>query len=166
MRCLSYDVRLASSADSAAILDLQEQNLPNSGGTLSVRHSREWFEKAIADMPVVVASHDGDLVGYVVSAPLTAVADMPIIQALISTHPGSPGAYIYGPICVAKEHRGRGVAQALFRKLRAELPGREGITFIRADNGISLRAHEKMGMREVGKFKLDDTDYVALAYQG
>jgi len=46
------------------------------------------------------------------------------------------------------------------------LPGREGILFIRRDNPASLRAHEKMGMREVAGFVFNGNDYVALSYIG
>jgi hypothetical protein len=36
----------------------------------------------------------------------------------------------------------------MFAELRELLPGREGILFIRTDNVVSLRAHQKMGMRQ------------------
>jgi L-amino acid N-acyltransferase YncA len=161
-----YEVALATPNDISAILELQEQNLRSNGGTLSVRFPRDWFEKAIVDMPIVVARSDGNLVGYVISTPLTAQAHEPIIQAMLGAYPGSLGAYNYGPICVAENHRVRGVAVAMFEQLRARLPGREGFTFIRADNTASINAHVKMGMREVAKFLLDDTIYIVVAYQG
>jgi predicted GNAT family acetyltransferase len=70
-------------------------------------------------------------------------------------YPGSTGAYNYGPICVAENHRGRGLAVAMFEELRAQLPGREGCTFIRADNAISRKVHVKMGMQEVAEFNVN-----------
>ena len=54
----------------------------------------------------------------------------------------------------------------MFDELRARLPGREGFTFIRADNTASRNVHSKMGMREVAEFTLKDTAYVVVAYQG
>jgi len=105
-----YEVTSATLDDIQAILDLQEQNLRINGGALSVRFSREWFEKAIVDMPIVVARSDENVVGYVVSTSLTAQAHEPIIQVMLRAYPGSPGAYNYGPICVAESHRGQGLA--------------------------------------------------------
>ena len=40
------------------------------------------------------------------------------------------------------------------------------MTFIRADNMLSLRAHRKMGMSELGAFVTDDVSYIALSYNG
>jgi len=133
---------------------------------LSVRFSRDWFEAAIRDMPVMVARDGETVVGYVVSTPLSAQAHDPLIQAMLRAYPGAPGAYNYGPICVAESHRGRGLAIALFEALRAQLPGREGFTFIRADNAASRKVHARMGMREVAQFSRGDDVYIVVAYQG
>jgi hypothetical protein len=40
----------------------------------------------------------------------------------------------------------------MFATLRARIPGREGVLFIRRDNPASLQPHESMGMREVAGF--------------
>ena len=76
---------------------------------------------------------------------LAAQAHEPIIQDMLRAYPGSPGAYNYGPICVADSHRGRGLALAMFEVLRARLPGREGFTFIRRDNAASIKVHASNG---------------------
>jgi predicted N-acetyltransferase YhbS len=76
-----YEISLATPNDVPAIFNLQAQNLRSNGGALSVRFSGEWFEKAIAEMPIVVAHMDGNVVGYVVSTPLAAQAHEPIIQS-------------------------------------------------------------------------------------
>jgi hypothetical protein len=103
-----YEIGFATRDDVTGIVDLQERNLRGVGGALSVRFSRDWFEAAIFDMPIVVARCDEQIAGYVVSTPLIAQAHDPIIQAMLRAYPGSPGAYNYGPICVAEKHRGRG----------------------------------------------------------
>jgi predicted N-acetyltransferase YhbS len=152
--------------DIPEILELQERNLPDNGGTLSVRLSREWFETAICDMPVIVARSDSRVVGYVASTPLAAQAEIPIVQSMLRVYPGSPSAYIYGPVCVAESHRGRGLARAMFEELRTRLPEREGFTFIRRDNTRSISAHIKMGMRKVAEFARADVAYVVVSYGG
>jgi L-amino acid N-acyltransferase YncA len=164
-------IRLATGADVPAIMDLQAHNLPDNGGLLSVGFPQVWFETAIAAMPVIVAVRaaevrEGEVIGYLVSAPFSALEGVPIVQAMLRAYPGSPGGYLYGPICVAEAARGQGIALAMFSALRAELPGREGIAFIRRDNVASLRAHRRMGMLEVANFDFDGAAHVVIATAG
>ena len=161
-----YEIDLARKDDIDAVLDLQERNLAHRGGTLSARFSQAWFETAIAAMPVIVARRAGRVVGYLVSSPLAAYAEVPVVQAMLRAYRGASDAYVYGPICVEETERGRGVAGAMFAVLRARLPGREGVLFIRRDNEASLRAHTKMGMSEVAEFKHNDRDFTVLSYIG
>jgi len=146
MSRVDYEIALATADDIAGILDLQERNLQERGGMLLVRFSYEWFKAALSDMPIIVARRAGRVVGYLVSSSLTSQGHSPPIQAMLKAYPGAPGAYAYGPICVAESERGRGLATALFSALRSRLKGREGITFIRRDNTPSLQAHARMGM--------------------
>ena len=135
------EIALAAAEDIAGILDLQKRNQPERGGTLSARLPQEWLEAAVADMPVIVAKKEGRVVGYLISASRDAYAGVPVVAAMLRAYPGAaPDAYVYGPVCVAEEARGRGLAAALFTALRARPPGREGVPFIRRDNAASLRA--------------------------
>jgi len=162
------EIGLATVDDVAGILDLQEQNLRKNGGALSVPLSRDWLDAAIGGggMPIVVARRGGRVVGYVVSSPLDAQSDDPILNGMLQTYPGSLGSYVYGPICVAESERGKGVARTMFRVLRAQLPRREGFTFIRADNAVSRKVHAGMGMREAAHFTVSGVAYVVVAYVG
>jgi predicted GNAT family acetyltransferase len=85
---------------------------------------------------------------------------------MLRAYRGTSDAYVYGPICVDEAERGRGLAGAMFAALRARLPGREGVLFIRRDNAASLRAHARMGMREVAGFTHDDAVFAVLSYVG
>jgi L-amino acid N-acyltransferase YncA len=161
-----YDIALATRADIGGILELQEQNLRERGGALSVRFAREWFETALSDMPIIVARKDGEVVGYLVSSSKAAQADVRIIKATLHAYPGSEDAYIYGPICVAESERGRDLPAVLMSALRKRLPGREGITFIRRDNVRSMRAHAKIGMREVAEFVDNGAPIVVVSHAG
>ena len=53
-----------------------------------------------------------------------------------------------------------------FAAARARLPGREGALCIRRDNAASLRAHTRMGMREVAGFTHGGAETAVLAYVG
>ena len=160
-------IGLAVRDDIAGILELQERNLRRNGGVLSVPMSREWLEGAvIGDMPIIVARCDDRIVGYVISSSLTAQSDDPILHAMLKAHPGSPGCYVYGPVCVAESERGQGLARAMFETLCARLRGRQGFTFIRADNAVSRKVHASMGLHEAAAFTVADIDYVVVAYRG
>lgn len=160
------EISRATVDDVAGIVALQERNLRQNGGALSVRLPPEWFEAALAAMPVIVARRSGTIVGYAVASPCDAQGDDPILMAMLRAYPGSPGAYVYGPICVAESERGHGVARAMFNALRAAVPGREGFTFIRADNAVSRKVHARIGMREMITFSVAGIDYVVVAYTG
>jgi hypothetical protein len=159
-----HEIALATREDIVGILDLQDANLRERGGTLSVRYSREWFEAALDDMPVLVARKGDCVVGYLVSSPPAAQAHVPIIQAMLRAYPGPPDAYLYGPICIAESERGQDLAAALMAALAARLPGRQGLTFIRRDNTRSMRAHGKIGMREVAEFTHGDAAIIVVVY--
>jgi hypothetical protein len=97
-----YEVVRAKAEDIGGILDLQERDRPERGGTLSARLPREWLEAAIADMPVIVARKGGRVVGCLISASRQAYAGVPVVAAMLRAHPGAaPDAYVYGPVCVA-----------------------------------------------------------------
>jgi hypothetical protein len=117
-------------------------------------------------MPIIVARKGGRVVGYLVSSSKTAQGHVPIIQATLRAYPGAADAYLYGPICVAQSERGQDLPAALMAALRERLPGREGITFIRRDNLRSMRAHAKIGMREVAEFVHGGAAVVVVSYTG
>ena len=158
-----YDIALATPDDITGILALQEPNLPDSGGRLSVRQNADWFRRTIAEMPLIVGRRDGKVIGYMVTTTLAAKAAVAIFQAMLRSFPAPPDCYSYGPVCVAETERGKGLAGAMFEKLRAELPGRAAMTFIVADNIPSLIAHRKMGMRELGAFANGGIEYIAFS---
>jgi L-amino acid N-acyltransferase YncA len=159
-----YEISLASPNDIPGILALQEPNLIERGGSLTVRHTADWFGHAISHKSVLVARRDDKVIGYVLGTSLAANANIPIIQSMLRTFPAPLDCYLYGPVCVADTERGKGLAGAMFSKLRAHMGNRPAMTFVRADNAPSRRAHQKMGMRELGIFLSDDVPHVALAY--
>jgi L-amino acid N-acyltransferase YncA len=159
-----YDINPATPEDMPGVVVLQDANLPEQGGSLSVRHGPDWFLNTMGEMPLVVARRDGKIVGYVVASSLGAQSHVPILQAMLGAFTAPPDCYLYGPICVAATERGRGLAGRLFDYLCASLPGRPAITFVRADNDPSLRAHKKMGFSELGRFMSGGVSYVALTW--
>jgi L-amino acid N-acyltransferase YncA len=157
------DIALASPQDIQGILDLQDRNLTKNGGMLSDAYTRKRIEAGMAEMPLIVARRHGRVVGYLISGTRASKVGVPIMEAMLRAYPGAPDAYMYGPICVAEDLRGRGLAAAMYDALRARLLGRECLTFIRDDNAMSLRVHERLGMRRVAKFDFDGVSAVILS---
>jgi predicted GNAT superfamily acetyltransferase len=160
------DIGRATEIDLDGIMELQTANQPERGGTLSASLPRSRIAKMMRDMPLIVARCSGRITGFLMTSTREMNADVPIIRAMLAAYPAATDAYVYGPICVSAEERGKGLAQAMFAELQRLLPGREGILFIRRDNPASLRAHAKMGMHEVAGFVFNGNDYVALSYIG
>jgi predicted N-acetyltransferase YhbS len=157
-------IGLATPEDVQGILAVQEENQPEHGGQLSVRMSKEWFDKALSENSVMVARDQGLAIGYIVSTSIAAQAHIPIVEAMLRACP-SRDAYIHGPVCVAKSHRNRGLAKALFREQRKHRQAQKALTFIRQDNEVSRRAHASMGMREIVEFDHDKVKYIALEFK-
>lgn len=142
---------------------LNENEAPR--GSLTGHFTRERIEASLREMPVIIARLGGRLVGVLVSSPIAMVRDRPVLSEMLAVYPGGPDAYVYGPICVADGARGLGVARILYERLRAALPGREGILFIRQDNEPSLRAHQRLaGMQIRGAFTAAGVPFVVLSF--
>jgi len=160
------EISRATEIDLDGILELQAANQPERGGMLSASLPRPRIAEMMRAMPLIVARSSGRITGYLMTSAREMNADVPIIRAMLAAYPGATDAYVYGPICVSAEERGKGLAQAMFAELQRLLPGRAGILFIRRDNQASLRAHAQMGMHEVADFVFNDNDYVALSSVG
>jgi predicted GNAT superfamily acetyltransferase len=160
------DIRSATEIDLDGIMALQAANQPERGGALSASLPRSRVVAMMRAMPLIVARCSERITGFLMTSTREMNADVPVIRAMLAAYPGAPDAYVYGPVCVSAEERGKGLAQAMFAEVQRLLPGREGILFIRRDNPASLRAHAKMGMHEVAGFVFNGIDYVALSSVG
>jgi predicted GNAT superfamily acetyltransferase len=156
----------AAQADLDGILALQEENQMDRGGMLSASLPRPRIVEMMNEMPLIVARRKHRVVGFLMATNRERNADLPIVQSMFSAYTGTPGAYVYGPVCVSSDARGQGLAQGMFNELRRLEPGREGILFIRRDNEPSLRAHARMGMREVASFQFNNADFAVFSYIG
>ena len=163
-----HDTRVsrADIADMDGILELQAANQTARGGALAASLTGERLAKMMQDMPLIVARRDGRITGFLLTTSREVNADIPIVKAMFNAYHGAPDAYVYGPICVGEQERGKGLAQIMFAELRRLEPGREGVLFIRNDNEASLRAHLKMGMKKVASFEFNSFAYVVFCYIG
>jgi predicted GNAT superfamily acetyltransferase len=160
------EIDRVNEADLGGILELQAANQAEKGGSLSASLPRSRIVAMISEMPLIVARRNGRIIGFLMTSTRAMNADIPIIRTMLAAYPYADDAYVYGPICVDGEERGKGLAQAMFAELRRLQPDREGILFIRRDNTASLRAHEKMGMHEVASFEFRGVDHAVFSYFG
>jgi hypothetical protein len=76
-------------------------------------------------------------------------------------------SFVYGPVCVDRAYRGRGVLRGLFRTLLGEIAARfdAGVAFVAEANQRSLAAHVAgLGMDDVGEFEFKGKRYRILAF--
>jgi GNAT superfamily N-acetyltransferase len=152
--------------DAEAISALLMANGVEQGGALygdwSIGVVTGWIKSGAL---IVVASQGSRLIGVLFTSE-KAQASAPPVLAMLKVWPGRDDAYIYGPVCVDRHTRGTGVLQALYAEVVRRLPGREAILFINGLNGRSLRAHVKLGFKDVSSFRLEGQEYLVFSSIG
>jgi len=160
----NYETGSATTDDIPAILAMQEPNLHENGGGLSVRHTADWLKRTMSEMPIVVARRDGVVVGYALATSVSAKSHVGIVQTMLRAFPAPPNCYLFWPVCVAESDRGNGLARMMYQEMRKRLPGRTAMSFVRSDNMPSLKANRKMGKMELGAFTHDAETYIVFAF--
>jgi GNAT superfamily N-acetyltransferase len=154
---------VAGPEDVDGIYALFEANGPSGSGAMSALPPKTAIASWVAaPMPVAVARRGGRVVAFLATTEPADQMTIPIIQAMFDAFPGTPDAYVQGPVIVDDAERGQGLARRLYEFVRPLLGGRQGVLFIRAENAPSIRAHEKMGMRTVGRFAFGGHDNVVM----
>lgn len=180
-------IRPATALDVPAVAALEERyfigNLSASeraGGFISIRHSPEWFARAIDCGGVHVAMTDDDRVGgfiAVLAPPSLTDPDVPpIVRAVIELaetvqmngRPIAAQRYaLRGPVCIGAELRGQGVYSAFNAVTREAYRDQfdVGVLFVAADNPRSLHtATDKLGAQSLATFEVDSRRFHFLAF--
>jgi GNAT superfamily N-acetyltransferase len=175
--------RPARDDDLPAILALQTQNLAgalsreeaSSQGFVTVAHTLDILQQMHRMAPSVVVRDGCVLAGYALTMPLGCRAFVPVLEPMfrlfdVLTLQGRPLSsyryYVMGQICVARDYRGRGVFQALYRG-HAELHAPDHdlvVTEISARNTRSLRAHQKVGFFEIASHRDATDDWLVVGW--
>jgi hypothetical protein len=156
---------ILTEADFGALLALQRKNhrdavTPEEArtqGFVTVVHTEETLRAMNALLPSIVCRHDGDVIGYALSMAPACRALIPILAPMFAVLDALPLGrfYVMGQICVAQEHRGRGVFDLLYREHRARFRGDYDrvVTEIATRNVRSMRAHGRVGFRTVHQYR-------------
>ena len=158
------DVRLATAQDLPAILHLQKINLPRalskeeyaSQGFVSADHTLEMLEEMHAIAPSIVATSGAELAGYALTMPAECRRLVPLLEPMFEAFDRTLRGkryYVMGQVCVAKAFRGQGVFDALYAGHARFYGSRFDCiaTEISLDNTRSIRAHERVGFREIAR---------------
>jgi len=176
--------RRAIPADYAQILDLQSANYianlseeERKEGFLSAQFTRQQTAALAEDLGTMVALVDGQVAGFLCAFRNEFETGSPVIATMLEsyerfTFEGRPlsafKSYIYGPVCIGREYRGRGLLRGLYEAQRKDLAGQFeiGVAFVSRDNPHSLSAHvAALGMIEAGDFEVKGNVYATLAFR-
>lgn len=146
-------------------------------GFLSAQFSAEQTAQIAEDLGTMVALVDGALAGFLCAFRNQFETGSPVIAKMLEAYDrmrfedrplSSFGSYIYGPVCIGREYRRRGLLRGLYQAQKQDLAGQfeVGVAFVARINPHSLQAHvQGLGMIEVGDFAVKDTVYAALAFR-
>lgn len=166
------------------ILDLQQSNLAagltskelEREGFVTVSHSLELLRELNDIERHVIAIKDGRIAGYVLAMTKASRHRIPILFEMFAEfdrlsvfgHDLRGSAYmVIGQVCVAKEFRGQGVFEGLYREYQRQFSTRYpiAITEVASSNTRSLAAHRKLGFREVAEYTCESgTRWVIVAW--
>ena len=149
------------------ILELQAENLPSAltpdtmarQGFVTVRHDASVLRRMNEVAPSIVAKVAGRIAGYALVMPRSFAGDVPILRPLFEMLDGlswkgvplrdNPRWFVMGQICIAADHRGRGIFDGLYRTMAELYGGRFDVTVteVAGRNMRSLRAHARVGFQ-------------------
>jgi predicted N-acetyltransferase YhbS len=175
-----------SDSDISQIMNIQSANqhklltpTQQKNGYLSIAFSETEFKDFNNNLCVVVAKDQHEVIGYCCVSSATFNAQFPILDQIVRDIPSyvipetqdmptEEKSCIYGPICIALSHRGKGVLEKL-SAFGLEIAKERGyvfcFSFIAADNTRSLQAHKKLSFHTVGTVNHNNNEYIVIARQ-
>jgi L-amino acid N-acyltransferase YncA len=118
----------------------------------------------------VVAKAGGVVAGYCLVMLRETRAAFPFLMPIFDTMDAVPGMqghsyFVMGQVCVAESLRGSGAFAAMYGGMREQMRGHfdQIATDISIHNPRSLRAHEKVGFREIARSG-PDKDWVVVSW--
>lgn len=179
----NVDFRRAEPRDFPAILRIQSANYVGNlavdarkEGFLSAEFTPEQVAEMAQDLGIVVASQAGSVLGYLCGFRNDFNHGSAVLAKMLESYDriryegkllSDYRSFVYGPVCIDRAHRRRGLLRGLYEALKNEVAGRfeVGVAFVARDNAHSLRAHvDGLGMADVGDFEVKGKVYAILAF--
>src|SRR5690554_4196440 len=176
--------RIANKSDINGVLSLQEKYLYRN---LSEKEREEGFvttpftvsqlEEILEQNGLFVAENEkNDIIAYAFAGSWKYFEQWEIFNFMVSRFPQlsfndneitTANSFQYGPVCIEKEYRGKGVLNLIFEEMRIEFKKKYpiSITFINKVNVISKIAHtRKLGWKIIDEFEYNNNTYIGLAF--
>jgi L-amino acid N-acyltransferase YncA len=183
---MSLTITRMLDSDLSQIMNIQSENQSNNltpsqqkNGYLSIAFSEDEFKDFNENLCVVVAKEHHEVIGYCCISSAAFNAQFPILDQIVAGIPSyvttetqdiptEEKSCIYGPVCIARSHRGKGVLEKLSAfglAIAKERGYAYCFSFIAADNIRSLQAHMKLSFHTVGTVTHNNNEYVVIARQ-
>jgi hypothetical protein len=178
-----FKLQVAKLEDIQGVLALQELYLVSNlteeekkSGFVTTPFSAEQLTYVINNEGLFIAKDNQKIIAYIFAESWDFFQQYPIFDYMISLFPklsfldfeiNSITSFQYGPICIDKKYRGKGLIKSLFEFMRIHIVKKYplSLTFINKINIPSLKAHiEKLKWTIISDFKFNNNEYYILAY--
>ena len=178
------EYRRAGPEDYAEIVRLQRANYianltaeERREGFLSAEFSLDQVAAIASDLGIAIVTMDDALAGCLCGIRREFDHGSPVVEKMLESYDqawfqGKPlsafNSYIYGPVCIARQYRRRGLLRGLYEFQNKDLAGQfeVGVALVSHSNPHSMQAHvEGLGMTEAGEFELNGNLFAILAFR-
>lgn len=145
-------------------------------GFVTTPFTVQQLTEVIQKEELFLAKDNNKIIGYIFAGSWEFFNQWPIFNYMNSLFPKlafldfkitTTNSFQYGPICIHKNYRGKGLITSLFELMRINLSQKYplSLTFINKINIPSTKAHtEKLKWTIIGDFQFNTNDYYILAY--
>ena len=176
--------RIGNKNDITGILSLQEKYLfrnltdeERKSGFVTTPFTVNQIEEIFKQNGIFVADNENDvIIAYAFAGSWKYFEQWEIFNFMVSRFPKlsfhgreitTENSFQYGPVCIDKAYRGKGLLNLIFEEMRIEFFKKYpiSVTFINKVNGISEKAHtKKLGWVIIDEFEFNDKTYIGLAF--
>jgi len=145
--------------------------------TLSAVFTPEQTAAMAEDLGTTVAIVDGVLAGFLCAVRNDFDHGSPVVAKMIESYDrvhfegkllSTYKTYAYGPVCIARAYRRKGLLRGLYEAQKKELAGKfeVGVALIARNNPHSMRAHVAgLGMTKIGDFEVNGNIFATVAFR-
>jgi predicted GNAT superfamily acetyltransferase len=146
-------------------------------GFLSATFTLEQIAAIAADLGTAVVTTDDEVAGCLCAFRREFDQDSPVLTKMLESYDRARfegkllsafNSYIYGPVCIAREYRRRGLLRGLYEFQKKDLTGQfeVGVALVSHGNPHSMAAHIRgLGMTEAGDFEINGKLFTILAFR-
>jgi hypothetical protein len=179
----SIQLEIAKLSDIDGVLALQELYLvanlseeEKASGFVTTPFTTQQLTEVIQKEELFIAKDNDKIIAYIFAGSWDFFKQWPIFKYMSSLFNEltfldfeitTTNSFQYGPICIHKEYRGKGLITPLFEFMRKHMFQKYplSLTFINKINIPSTKAHtEKLKWTIIGDFKFNNNEYFILAY--